>query len=209
MRVDAENFNRDTLHRELLVELAKVRTYVQRKIPVRLRAQISPDDILQEVWVAAYRGFSTFVPKGPRAMERWLTVIAKRTIANATKGARRLKRGGHLRQVDNVDRRCTSFADLFAHVTGPTRTPSSEFNVIERGHAVGMALNRLSNDQRQAVYMRYIEGKSRQEIADALGKTVRAVHGLVQRGLRQLRSHLGDAEKYFSDARSSDAAASR
>ena len=49
-------------------------------------------------------------------------------------------------------------------------------------------------------------GMRQREIADALGKSVPAVHGLIHRGLRELRARLGDAEEYFSDARSSDTA---
>ncbi len=108
------NLSRDTLHRELLVRLAGVREYVEGKIPSRLHTLISADDILQEVWVAAYGGLSTFVPQGPNAMEWWLKTIAKSRIANAIEAARRVKRGGRLRQVNNANRPFTSFVNLFA-----------------------------------------------------------------------------------------------
>ena len=47
--------------------------------------------------------------------------------------------------------------------------------------------------------MRHIEGRSREEIAEAMNKTLAAVNGLLYQGLRQLRMRLGRASRFFSD----------
>lgn len=206
MSGDASYLSRGTLHRELLPRISQLRGYVHRKIPRRLQATVSADDVLQEVWVAAYRTVSTFTPDGPNAIERWLTTIANSKVADAVRTARRLKRGGDRRHIGDGQQRVSSFTDLFARVQSPQKTPSSELGATERAHAVSIALNCLRGDRRRVIYMRYIEGRSHEEIGREMGKTKAAVNSLLYNGLLELRSLLGDAAKYFSDVRSSDAA---
>jgi DNA-directed RNA polymerase specialized sigma24 family protein len=69
-----------------------------------------------------------------------------------------------------------------------------------------IALSRLPVDRRRAIQMRYIDGQTPQEIAGKMQKSAAAVKGLLFHGLRELRERLGDAKRFFSDARSSDAA---
>jgi len=199
----ASNLSRETLHHELLPRVAQLRRYVDRKIPGRLSATVSADDILQEVWMAAYRTASTFRPDGPNAIERWLTTIAKSKLVDAIRNARRLKRGGDRRCLRDARERLASFTELFARIQSPQKTPSGEFGAIEAGHAISIALNLLSEERRRAVYMHHIEGHSQKEIAREMGKTEAAVNSLLYNGLRELRSLLGEAAKYFSDVRSS------
>jgi RNA polymerase sigma-70 factor (ECF subfamily) len=204
MNACTSKLSRETLHEELLPRVAWLRRYVHAKIPTRLSATVSADDILQEVWMAAYRTVSTFTPDGPNAVERWLVTIAKSKVVDAIRTARQLKRGGDRRQLRNAQRRLTSFSELFARIQSPQKTPSGEFGAIEVGHAVSIALNLLGEDRRQAIQLHYIEGLSHKEIAGEMGKTEAAVNSLVYNGLRELRSLLGDAAKYFSDIYSSD-----
>jgi len=195
---------RRNLHLVLLPRVGQLRRYVQRQIPNRLRALLSADDILQEVWIAAYRTVESFTPDGPDALDRWLTTIAKSKVVDAIRAARRRKRGGDRRQIRNVARRLTSFTELFARIRSPQKTPSSEYSTIEIEHAVSISLNRLREDRRRAVHMRYIEERSHKEIAAEMGKSEAAVNSLLYNGLREMRSFLGDADKYFSDGGSSE-----
>lgn len=203
MRADALHVSCEMLHRELLPRVQRLRRYVQRKIPHRLRASVSADDILQETWVAAYRTVSTFVPDGPDAVDRWLTTIANSRIVDVVRAARRRKRDGLRRRICDASGRLSSLGELFARIQSPQKTPSSEFRAIERAHAVSMALNQLKEDRRRAVYMHYIEGCSQKEIAARIEKTEAAVNSLLYHGLLEMRSVLGDAAKYFSDVDSS------
>ena len=144
MKVEVLNLRRETLHKELLPRVPRLRRYVQRKIPSRLRATVSADDILQETWVAAYRTVSTFTPVGPNAIERWLTTIANSKLVDAIRCAQRLKREGKRRHVHDTQQRLSSFTGLFARIQAPQKTPSSEYRAIERAHAVSIALRTQS-----------------------------------------------------------------
>ena len=192
------------LQQELLPRVVALRSYVERKIPDRLRRLVSVDDILQDLWIAAYRNAATFKPDGPRAIDRWLSTIATSKIVDAIRAARRVKRGGGRRHSYDAQRRMTSLAGLFERVQSPTKTPSSDARCMERAHAVSIALNRLSEDRQRAVCMHYVEGLSCPEIADRLDTSAEAVHSLIYNGLRDLRRFLGEAAEYFSDIKSTE-----
>jgi DNA-directed RNA polymerase specialized sigma24 family protein len=48
----------------------------------------------------------------------------------------------------------------------------------------------LPDDQRQAVVLKYLQGRDLQSIANEMARTVPAVAGLLRRGLTQLRELL-------------------
>ena len=200
------DIKRGTLHAALLGRVSPLRRYIASKIPLRLRAIFSPDDILHEVWIAAYRTFPRRELDGPDALDRWLRTVVNRKLIDAIRTARRLKRGGDRELVRDVGVPLASFSGLFERLQSPDQTPSTELHAIETGHAVLISLNGLNAARRQAIKMRFIEGLSRKEIAHRMGRSEAAVSSLQFHGLRQLRRMLGDAAKYFSDARSSDPA---
>ncbi len=203
-----EGITEDQLLQILLARAPRLRRYLAMKTPSELQHVVSAEDVLQEVWIAAFRGLPGFRPQGKDSVDRWLTCIAQRTMINAVKAAGRVKRGGRHRQVHRDPDRASSLVDLFARVASPGRTPSSEAAVTEAVDAVQVALASLPPARREAVWMRYIEGASREEIAEAMNKTPGAVNGLLFHGLRQLHERLGNAGKFLTDAPSS-AAASR
>ena len=174
--------------------------YIQSKIPAKFQAVIAAEDVLQDVWIGAYRGLSSFNPSRPDALDRWLTGITNHKLIDAIKTAGRLKRGGGAKVVRAAHSRRMSFCDLFARVASPHRSPSRDAAASEVAHAVQIALSRLPADWRRAIRMRFIEGQSQQEIARHMGRTEAAVNGLLFRGLQGLRDRLGDATRFFSDA---------
>lgn len=205
MIADPPALNRRTLHTALLPRVADLRRYVDRRIPRRFSAAVSADDILQEVWIAAYRTVSTFVPQGPGAIDRWLVTIAKSKTVDAIRAARRLKRGGDRRHVRDARKQHSSLTGLFARLQSPQKTPSADFGAAETAHAISIALNSLRADRRRAICLHYIEGRSHRDIACELDKTEAAVNSLLYNGLRELRSLLGEAARYFSDVQQSQA----
>ena len=84
----------ESLRGALVERIPALRSYVEEKIPERLRATISPDDVLQEVWLSANRTLATFRPDGPHAFDRWLLRIVNNRLLDALRAARTVKRGG-------------------------------------------------------------------------------------------------------------------
>jgi RNA polymerase sigma-70 factor (ECF subfamily) len=194
-----------TLHEVLLPRIEGLRAHVRRKIPRRFRHVVGVDDVLQNVWIAAYRTVANFRERGPDSIDRWLTTIASTKLVDALRMARRVKRGGDRQLLHDSGARLTSMSGLFARLQSPQRTPSREMHAAEAGHMVLILLNTLKDARRRAIEMRYLEGRSHNEIARELGKSAAAVNSLLFHGLRELRDLLGAAGKYLTDARSSDA----
>lgn len=182
----------------LMSRADSLRRYVEAKIPSRLRRTVSSDDILQDIWITAVRSVADVRPHGPDDLDRWLTRVAQRRIADAIRRAGAAKRGG--RDAIMYDRRQTSsFVDLFSHVSGREGTPSREVSTKEAVHAVQIALAALPEDYRIAIELRYLEGNSQEEIAKLMHKTRPSVNSLLFRGMRKLRELLEPVGRFLSD----------
>ncbi len=73
----------------------------------------------------------------------------------------------------------------------------------EAAVAVRVALSGLPEPRRRVILMRHIEGRSREEIAREMQKSDAAVNSMLYQGMLELRGLLGEARRYFSDAKSS------
>ena len=156
---------------------------------------IAPDDVLQEVWIAASKGISSL--RSPHSVGPWLRRIAERELVDALRIARSRKRGGGqtFRQGD-ADR--SSYVGLLGKVAAEQRTPSSEDAAREATEAVKEALAELPPEQRRAVELYHLNGLSRDEVASLMRRSGSAVNSLLYRGLRVLKIVLGSADKFFS-----------
>ena len=156
------------------------------------------DDILQDVWITAFKSYPSFRSNGPDAFDRWLSVIVNRRLADALRTAGAIKRGAAHHVLRDSDRRQRSCADLFGRLASSQRTPSREVSAREAADAVLIALSSLADSRRRAVQMCYIEGCSRAEIAQAMRRSSAAVNSLIYHGLRELRARLGQADHFLS-----------
>lgn len=188
-----------TLHERLRARAPEMRLILEARIPSSLRAQVSPDDILQDVWVAAFQTYGVFREERSDSLDRWLTSIANRSLIDKLRHAKTLKRGGGRFTRRDADARNSSLADLAALVTAPDKTPSRVVASSEAAHAIHDALDTLPDPMRQAIWLCYIEGYSRRDIAAAMQKTEAAVGSLLFQGLRKLKEALGNGQKFFSD----------
>ncbi len=185
----------------LMERAARLHDYVGRRIPPPMKSVLSAEDVLQEVWLAAFRALPDFNAHQPNALDRWLTTITDRKMVDAIRRARRVKRGGRHRMGRAGQRQTSSCLDLFGRIAGGQRTPSSEEGAREARHAVRIALDALPENYRQAITLFHLQGLSRAEVARAMQMSVSAVHGVLYRALAKLREHLGPAARFFSDDR--------
>jgi RNA polymerase sigma-70 factor, ECF subfamily len=94
-------------------------------------------------------------------------------------------RVAHNAAIDHVRaRRAVPFAEV--------RSPEQEDHDLswERGHDLRAALETLPVEQRDVIVMRFILGLTPGEIAERIGRSEDAVHGLQHRGRRALRAEL-------------------
>lgn len=176
----------------LALLLAESRSRLMADVAIRIspefRGLLSPEDIVQEAHIEAFRCIKVFEDRGPDSFYRWLATIAVRRLRNCVKHHRAAKRGG----ANNANARSLndSCAALLATLTGGLPTPSV---IISQGQAVAAmksAVARLPDQHRCAVWAVYIEGQAVKQVAASIGCSERAVHGLCRRGLKRLQRTL-------------------
>lgn len=194
----------EDLQEVLLSRAPLLRQAIEKKIPLRLRTAISPDDVLQEVWITAFGQQQSLTDNRPESVDAWLLSMADRRLIDAMRAATRVKRGDRNAAALNVDLRARSFVTLFELARARNRTPSREAAATEAVTAVRIALASMPDSNRRALWLHYIEGRSRKQVATLMGRTPSAVNGLLFRGLQLLRDRMGHARRFFSDAVSDD-----
>lgn len=187
----------------LLERAEELRHFIIQKIPAKFKSSIPIEDALQEVWISAFRTFSDYRPGEPAGFDGWLRAIVNRKLADMMRSANALKRGGAWKGSPGGNRAALSFSRVFTQLFANGKTPSGELSEQEAAHAVQIALGALPELCRQAVHMRLIEGRSREEVAQAIQRSSVTVDRLVHRGLYALRRHLRHANRFFTDSGSS------
>lgn len=136
-----------------------------------LRNQADAEDVTQTTFMNAYRALER--GEHPELPERWLIAIAHNVCRQRFR--RQLRR---VREVGlDVD-----VADQLVQPGGDDGAPSPE--------DIRRALGHLAFNQRSALVMRELEGRSYKEIADLLDTSVSAVETLIFRARRALREQL-------------------
>ena len=85
-------------------------------------------------------------------------------------------------------------AKIQAHAlerTGATEAVPGDLDAVEARDAVGRALSVLSDEEREAIALRFGADLTVPEIADLLGEKLTTVEGRVYRALRKLRDAMG------------------
>jgi RNA polymerase sigma factor (sigma-70 family) len=140
---------------------------VYRYVLSMVRNPAEAEDVTQTTFLNAYRAMQAGAK--PRRPHNWLIAIAHNTCRSSVRRAMRRPQEVPLGE------------DVLAVVD-----PEAP-NVVELLRAVG----RLPFNQRSALAMRELEGRTYPEIAETLGVTIPAVEALIARARRTLRMRVG------------------
>lgn len=191
--------DRDALQRILVSNGARLSKLIRRKLPRSLAYRESVDDLLQQTYVQAIRGFRALEGRTEAALWAWLRTIAENQIRNGASAARRLKRSGRMHRVQYLaGARDGSWGDLVDMLSDRDDTPRRGAARAESIVAVQAAVAALPGDQRRAVELRCIEGRSAIDTADELDRSPGAVNALLNRAKRRLKASLGRSSKWFA-----------
>ncbi len=135
-----------------------------------LRDPCDVEDVFQATFLVLVRDAARI--RRQQSLASWLYGVAYRI---ALRVARQKQR-----------RRETMFAEDDGHVPDPLTAVADRYDQ----QLVDVELNALPDRYRQPMVLRYLCGKSSQEIADDLKLTVGAVDGLLKRGKDELRTRL-------------------
>lgn len=175
----------------------KVRRLLRRHLFPGDKIDVCVDDLVQEVWTAAFLAARSTIWDGELAFERWLVKVTRLRLYMSIRSGTRYRR--RLRQWNDQAK-----PGLSGELASPDRTPSREASAHEAATAIYAALTLLPPTCREVVWMRHFEGRSLAEIATSTETSIGTVRTHLYRGIQRLRDELGWAGKYFSDADSSD-----
>jgi RNA polymerase sigma-70 factor (ECF subfamily) len=167
------------------------------KLPVRLRSTQAVEDILQLTFFQAFRDIGRFQPRPGATFGDWLRRIADNRLYDAIKQHDRKKHGGDLRRIHEDERTDGSVLSLWECIAAGDTSPGSVAAQCEALHALQVALAALPSDQRTAIQLHLLDGKSLDETAAALGRTPEAVRGIVYRGKQALLASMGRASLWL------------
>lgn len=168
---------------EMLV--VKYQRRIERLISRMVRDVDLVEDIAQETFIRAYRALPQF--RGDSAFYTWLYRIAVNT---AKKSLLELKRDPLVTQgavVSPEDGDETSRAES---VLTDGETPESLLASKEIGATVNAAIDALSEDLRQAIVLREIEGLSYEEIATVMSCPIGTVRSRIFRAREAIADRL-------------------
>ncbi len=162
-----------------------------------LAHHIDPDDILQEVYFSAFKSIEKCSFAGPGAFYKWLEKLATNQVKNRQRELMQLKRDVRRNALPKA---ClaTSIPGLLERIPSPHSTPSRQLAKAEASAAVLSCFARLTDEQREVVRLRFLEGRPVADIAKRLGKTDDAIHKLCFRGLKSLGEMMASITKYLS-----------
>jgi RNA polymerase sigma-70 factor (ECF subfamily) len=195
----ASTGDRGALERLLLDHYDRLAAFLDPKIPATLRALITVEDVLQEAFVHVFRDFYRTRLADERAFFGWLCAVAEHRLNDSVRLHQRRKRGGDRRRVTDAPwGHRSSMADLVQILADDQRSPSQSAAAHEAMEAVQVHLAALPDDQREAVRLRYLGGRSLEETARKMQRTPGAVRGLLHRAKEALRAGLHRSSMWLS-----------
>jgi len=172
--------------------------FVERRMGPGLRQRLDPDDIVQEVCLAAVRPEEPAGGQPQREPFGWLCHVAEQRIIDA-----------HRRHFGAAKRDAAREVSIDAPGRGPAgdgdagglasllavsmTTPSQALSRDAREHRLRQAIDSLPQEQREAIRMRYVEGRATKAIAERLGRSDVSVRVMLSRTVQKLQDLLGDA----------------
>jgi len=142
---------------------------IYRYILYKVGSSATAEDLTSEVFVRLVEKIDHFTYRG-RPLLAWLYTIARNLITDYHRRSQKVP----LLELDK---------QIIVDVIDVEET--IEDKLARR--RVTAAISRLTEDQRQVIFLRFIEGLDNETVAQALGKSTNAIKALQHRGLASLR----------------------
>lgn len=167
-------------HHETL--LRRIRSHLSRA----MKRQLDAEDLAQEVYAKAFQAVTMCRFDSVAAFHAWLESLAMNAVRDQHRFLRRKKRDVQ-RDVYAAARASESYDQLFDRLSATDTTPSRKLARAEAAATVISSLARLTEEQREVVRLRFLQGWPVAEVAAKMGKSEAAIHMLCHRGLKALR----------------------
>jgi RNA polymerase sigma-70 factor (ECF subfamily) len=164
-----------------------LRLLARTGIDASLRGKADPSDLVQETLLKAHQHFDQFEGQTEAELVAWLRRILTRNLADLV---RRFKAAGArmVRREQSLDDIVGSSSRALLQLETPNgHSPSQSAQRRELSIILADALAELAPDYREVVVLRTLEGRDREGVAGAMGRSAGAVRLLWARALKKLR----------------------
>lgn len=180
----ARSGDQDAYDRLFALAAPRVRTFIHLRLGPALRAKVTPDDVLQDAYLAAHEAFGGFRYRGDGTFTRWLCRIVENRLRGLADhfGAKKRRAPEALERVSRIEER------VVAAQTGPqTAVLRNEANT-----RLVNAIERLDSAEQDVLLLRFFQDRTLDDIAHLLGKSPTATRRLLGRATRHLGNLLAE-----------------
>lgn len=165
---------------------------VNFRLDSKVRGRVDPDDVVQEVYLAAEKRLEHFVGGGFDSFFLWLRLVACQTLSNVHRTHLSTASRSTLREAkpianDRFSNTASCLSRRFVdHLTSPSQA-------AVRGELVDLAqqaIESMNEIDREVLTLRHFEELTNQEVAIELGLSVKAASIRYVRALDRLRAVL-------------------
>jgi RNA polymerase sigma-70 factor, ECF subfamily len=161
------------------------------------KASAEPEDVIQEVYAAAWSHLPTAEFESFDALLGWLRQIAENKLIDLHRAVLADKRDVR-RQTPAWEVQSGTYVNLLDRVSSPMTTPSVGAARNEAAAVLMVRMLQLPEDYRKVIQWRLVEGLAVAEVAQRLDRSEAAIHMLLHRALKQLRELMGAPSDYFT-----------
>lgn len=178
-------------------EFESFRSYLhilaETQLQNRLKAKVDASDIVQQTMLRAHQARDQFRGSTDAEKAGWLRTILGNVLCGLMRDFSRQRRDiSREKSIQAVEQSSIQLANL---IPADSSSPSAALHRDERANALAQAMLQLTEEQRQAIIMKYWQGMTLAQIAEQIGKSNEAVAGLIFRGMQKLKSEFGTSGK--------------
>lgn len=182
--------SRDALGQLLETYRAYLLLVAQRELDPVLRVKGGASDLVQDALIDAVQGFEKFQGNGADDLRRWLRRLLLNNLVSHARHYRGAVKRDVLREVA-----LGGASPSGAHALDPaagTPTPSREMMAEEENEALRLALDRLPEEYRLVLLLRFQEELPYEEIGKLMELTPNAARKLWVRAVKRLQQEMGE-----------------
>jgi RNA polymerase sigma-70 factor (ECF subfamily) len=192
----AKHGDADAVEKLLSVHRDPLRRMIGLRLDPALAARVDASDVVQDVLIEAHRRLQDYLKNPSLPFHLWLRHIAKDHIIDAHRHERLAQRRSVDREQSmNAGHGGDSSLEWAAQFFDGEMTPASAAMRVEMERRVQESIQKLPDDDRDIILMRYVEQLSNQDVASALGLSEAAASMRCLRAVRKLQTLLTTPEE--------------
>jgi len=157
------------------------------QVGMRLQGKVDPSDLVQETFLEAHRDLSQFRGRTEKEFVAWLRQILATNLANLVRHYYGTQRRDMNLERDLVDELNQSSRVLDRGLVARQDSPSQQASQRELAVILADALRELSDDYREVIVLRHLEGLTFPAVSQRMGRSEDSVKKLWARALAKLR----------------------